>query len=205
MSGTKAIRASSVPGRGRRGGTSAIAGGNRYVTDALRLTMARLALSLDLSPVLVASPSLATPLRVLLGVVAGVFATLAMDLVMARIDEGSTPPRVASGVLTETRPDNAPRRLAAVVHYVAGALSGPLYVWLLLVAEALVGPGFLAALTATVLFYPLMVGFFVLVVLPRSRGTSRERRLTIARAWALEAAAYLAVLVPLVVATSIVV
>ena len=70
--------------------------------------MARLALSLDLSPVLVASPSLATPLRVLLGVVAGVLATLAMDLVMARIDEGSTPPRVASGVLTETRPDSAP-------------------------------------------------------------------------------------------------
>jgi hypothetical protein len=154
---------------------------------------------------LVASPSLAIALRILLGVLAGALATLAMDVVMARIEEGETPPRVASGVLTDIRPDDAPPRLASVVHYVAGALSGPLFVWVLLVAEGLLGPGLPAALAATVAFYPSMIGFFVAVVLPRSRGVSRERRRAIGRAWALEAAAYLAVLVPLVVATSVVV
>jgi len=44
---------------------------------------------------------------------------------------------VASGVLTGTHPDEAPRRLAAVVHCVAGLLTGPPFVWLLLVAEGL--------------------------------------------------------------------
>jgi hypothetical protein len=160
--------------------------------------------SLPLVASVPASSSLAIALRIFLAVLAGALATLAMDVVMARIEKGKTPPRVASGVLTETRPDEAPRRLAAVVHYVAGALSGPLYAWVLLLAEGLLGPGLPAALAATVVFYPLMVGFFVFVVLPRSRGVSRERRRAIGRAWALEAAAYLAVLVPLVVASVVV-
>ncbi|PSP75222.1 hypothetical protein BRC86_04025 [Halobacteriales archaeon QS_3_64_16] len=151
------------------------------------------------------SPSLAIALRLLLGVLAGALATLAMDALMARIEEGGTPPRVASGVLTETRPDEAPRRLASAVHYVAGALSGPLFVWILLVAEGLLGAGPLAVFVAVLAFYPLMVGFFVAIVLQRSRGVSWERRRAIGRAWALEAALYLAVLVPLVVLTSVVV
>ena len=151
------------------------------------------------------APSLPIAARIFLAVLAGALATLAMDLVMARVGEGETPPRVASGVLTETRVDDAPRRLAAVVHYVAGALSGPLFLWLLLVAEGLLGTGLVAALAATIAFYPLMVGFFVLVVLPRSQGTSRERRLAIGRAWAIDAAGYLVVLVPLVIAASVVV
>jgi hypothetical protein len=128
-----------------------------------------------------------------------------MDLVMARIEEGATPPRVASGVLTETRPDDAPRRLARVVHYVAGALSGPLFVWMLLVAEGFLGFGLPAVVSTTVLFYPLMVGFFVGVVLPRSRGLSQQRQRAVGRAWTLSAAAYLVVLVPLVAATALVV
>lgn len=145
---------------------------------------------------------LAIALRILLAVVAGVLATLAMDLVMDRVEEGETPPRVASGVLTETRPDVAPRRLATAVHYVAGALSGPLYLWVLLIAEGLLGAGLPAWIAATVVFYPLMVGFFVGIVLPRSRGLRSARRRVVARAWALEAAAYLLVLAPLVLATS---
>jgi len=64
----------------------------------------------------------AVPLRFLLGAVAGILATLSMDLVMTRLPEGDTPPFVASGVLTATRPRSAPGRLAAVVHYLAGGL-----------------------------------------------------------------------------------
>ncbi|WP_435064800.1 hypothetical protein [Halobaculum sp. EA56] len=138
------------------------------------------------------------PALFLAGVVAGVVATLAMDLVMARIDEGETPPRVASGVLTDTHPDDSPRRLATVVHYVAGTLTGPLYVWLLLAVGSVLGVGWVAAGVAGVLLYPLMVGFFALVVLPRSRGLARQRLRRIRRAWAVEAVAYLLVLVPLV-------
>ncbi|SDM07453.1 hypothetical protein SAMN04487949_0741 [Halogranum gelatinilyticum] len=145
-----------------------------------------------------ATASLSVPALILAGIAAAVVATLAMDAVMARIDEGETPPYIASGVLTETHPDDAPDRLASVVHYVAGALTGPLFVWLVLVAQALVGPGALAVVAATVVCYPLMVGFFALVVLPRSQGLARQRLRAIRRAWTVEAAVYLLVLAPLV-------
>lgn len=120
-----------------------------------------------MEPLLVTDPSI--PLRFLLGGVAGVLATLFMDAVMARLPEGETSPFVASGVLTDTPPRNAPGRLAAVVHYVAGGLTGPLFIWLL----------------------------FAVVVLPRSLAPS-GRVGRIRRDWALSAAAYLLVLVPVV-------
>jgi hypothetical protein len=85
-----------------------------------------------------------------------------------------------------------------VVHYVAGTLTGPLFVWLYLVATGVLGDGALAIAAAAVVCYPLMVGFFVLVVLPRSRGLARQRLSRIRRAWSIEAAVYLLVLAPLV-------
>ncbi|SDY03492.1 hypothetical protein [Halobellus clavatus] len=143
-----------------------------------------------------ASPSV--PLLFLLGIGAGVVATLAMDVVMARLDEGETPPQIASGVLTGTDPDRAPARLASVVHYVAGMLTGPLFVWLVLTASVLLGSGPTAVVAAVAVCYPLMVGFFALVVLPRSQGLSRQRLSAIRRAWSIEAAVYLLVLAPIV-------
>ncbi|MDS0222780.1 hypothetical protein NDI54_15645 [Haloarcula sp. S1AR25-5A] len=142
--------------------------------------------------------TLTVPLRFVVGVAAGVVATVAMDLVMARLPEGETPPFVAAGVLTDTVPADAPNRLASVVHYVAGWLTGPLFVWMLLTSEGLLGGQSIiaTALAATVL-YVLMVGFFVFVVLPRSRLAS-ARVAAIRRDWAISAAAYLLVLVPLV-------
>ena len=134
----------------------------------------------------------------LVGLIGGVVATLAMDFVMARIDEGATPPKIASGVLTESHPDVAPRRLASVVHYVAGALTGPLFVWLTLVSTGVLGTGVVAVVLAAVVCYPLMVGFFALVVLPRAKGMSRQRLQSIRRAWSVEAAVYLVVLAPVV-------
>ena len=138
------------------------------------------------------------PALFLVGIAAGVVATLAMDVVMARLDEGGTPPQIASGVLTDTDPDRAPERLASAVHYVAGTLTGPLFVWLYLVAAGFLGGGALATVAAAAVCYPLMVGFFAVVVLPRSRGLARQRLSKIRRAWSVEAAVYLLVLAPLV-------
>jgi hypothetical protein len=154
---------------------------------------------MDLAP-LVTTPTV--PLRFVVGVVAAVVATLVMDVVMARLPEGETPPSIASGVLTETHPDAAPARLASVVHYLAGGLTGPLFVWFLLATEGLLGgPSLLSLSLAAVVLYVLMVGFFVVVVLPRSQ-VAAQRLGAIRRDWALSAAAYLLVLVPVVAAGS---
>ncbi|PSP39273.1 hypothetical protein BRC63_07390 [Halobacteriales archaeon QH_10_70_21] len=145
---------------------------------------------------------LVVPLRFALGLAAAVPAVLFMDAVMARLPEGETPPQVASGVLTGTSPDEAPRRLAAVVHYVAGLLTGPLFVWLLLVAEGLLGAGIVATAVADLALFVLMVGFFVFVVLPRSR-LEPGRAGAVRRDWVTAVAAYLLVVVPVVHAGSL--
>ena len=142
--------------------------------------------------------TLTVSLRFVVGVAAGVVATIAMDLMMARLPEGETPPFIASGVLTDSVPGDAPGRLANVIHYIAGWLTGPLFVWMLLTSEGLVGgQSLLATVVAAAVLYALMVGFFALVVLPRSRLPS-ARIADIRRDWAISAAAYLLVLVPLV-------
>ena len=134
-----------------------------------------------------------------IGLLAAVVALLVMDQVMARLPEGSTPPRVAAGVLTGTRPDDAPARLAAFAHYGAGMGTGLLFVYFSLVAEWLFGGGSVVSVAATTLVvYVLMVAFFLLVPLPRARGLRGPRRRGTARDWAIAAAVYLAVLVPVV-------
>ncbi|SEN40486.1 hypothetical protein SAMN05216388_100332 [Halorientalis persicus] len=147
---------------------------------------------------LVATPSFAVPLRLVVGVVAGTIATFAMDGVMTRLPEGMTPPLVAAGVLTDRRPGDAHPRLAAVAHYLAGGASGPLYVTLLLFGEALLGVSVSTYLFTAAVMYLAMVGFFTVVVLPQARGLGRSRIERIRLDWALSAAAYLAILVPLV-------
>jgi len=141
--------------------------------------------------------TLAVPILFAVGVGAGIVATLVMDLVMARLPEGTTPMYIAAGVLTDRPPGEAPGRLAAVVHYVAGLLTGPLFVWLLLASDGLLGRSVVSTLAATGVLLVLMIGFFAIIVLPRSRVD--DRRLgAIRRDWSLSAAAYLVVLVPLV-------
>ncbi|SDJ57658.1 hypothetical protein SAMN05216226_105142 [Halovenus aranensis] len=141
---------------------------------------------------------LSVSLLFFLGVGAGVVATLAMDLVMPRLPEGRTPPTIAAGVLTGSRPDSAPARLGTVVHYLAGILTGPLFVWLLLVSEGVFGElSVLAVVLAGAVLYVLMVAFFAVVVLPQSLVAS-SRVGAIRRDWALCALTYLLVLVPLV-------
>ncbi|WP_336325543.1 hypothetical protein [Halovenus sp. HT40] len=134
-----------------------------------------------------------------IGLVGGVLATLAMDLIMTRLPEGETPPGVAAGVLTKTHPDKAPDRLGTVAHYLAGVGTGLLFVWLSLATEALAsGSSVLTTVVTGVVLYVLMVGFFVLVPLPRAPGLSSDRRRTTGRDWAIMAAGYLLVLVPAV-------
>ena len=137
-------------------------------------------------------------IRFPIGLVAAAVAVLVMDLVMARLPEGTTPPRVAAGVLTETIVDDAPARLASVAHYLAGFGTGLLFVYFSLVAEWLLGGASLSSVAVTtLLLYVLMVGFFVAVPLPRAPGVDAARRSTIGRDWAIAAAGYLAVLVPI--------
>jgi hypothetical protein len=100
-----------------------------------------------------------------IGVLSGIVATLGMDVVMERVSEGETAPRVASGVLTGTHPDESPERLSRFVHYFAGAGSGALYAYILLAASyAQAGAAARLAIGAAVL-YVGMVGFFVAVPL----------------------------------------
>lgn len=145
----------------------------------------------------VAAP--APVLRFPIGLVGGVLATLGMDLIMTQLPEGKTPPGVAAGVLTEMHPDQAPERLATVAHYLAGFGTGLLFVWLSLATEALAdGPSVLTAVATGILLYVLMVGFFLVVPLPRAPGLSSSRRRTTGRDWAIMAAGYLLVLAPVV-------
>jgi len=145
--------------------------------------------------------TLSVPILFAVGVGAGIVSTLVMDVVMARLPEGETPMYIAAGVLTDRPPEEAPGRLAAVVHYVAGLLTGPLFVWLLLASEGLLGASAVSTVAAAVVLLVLMIGFFAVVVLPRSR-VDAGRLGTIRRDWAVAAAAYLVVLVPLVAAAS---
>jgi hypothetical protein len=144
--------------------------------------------------------TLTVPLRFVVGLLAAAFAVLAMDLVMPRLTDGEFPPMVAAGVLSGRKPTDAPDGVADAVHYAAGLLTGPLFVWLSLVFEGLLGGGsVVTVLLSTVLLYAVMVAFFVLVVLPRSR-VADLRVHRIRRAWAIEAAVYVVVLVALTTA-----
>ncbi|MFC7185735.1 hypothetical protein [Halorubrum yunnanense] len=134
-----------------------------------------------------------------LGPVVGLLATLAMDRVMPRLPEGATAPDVAAGVLTDTRVDDAPERLATRVHYVAGGGSGLLFVGLVSAVQIGLGAGVsLAIAVASPVMFALMVGFFALVPLPRAQGLPRQRLSPIRRDWAVSAAAYVVVAAVLV-------
>ena len=122
---------------------------------------------------------------------------IVMDLIMARLPEGTTSPKVAAAVLTRTPLDDASARLASVAHYLAGGGTGLLFVYLSLLAEWLLGgASALSVAGTTVTLYVLMVAFFVAVPLPRAPGVGGSQRSVIARDWAISAAGYLAVLAP---------
>ena len=142
------------------------------------------------------SPVISFPI----GLFAAGIAVLGMNLLMKRTTEGMTPPYVAASVLTGQPVDVAPSRLASVVHYLAGLGTGLLFIYFLLVAERLAGVLSAVIVTGTtVRLYILMVAFFVIIPLPRATGLDATRRSQTGVAWAIAAAGYLVVLVPVVV------
>lgn len=148
--------------------------------------------------------SVSAVLRFPVGLVATVVAVLVMDVLMARVPEGATPPYVAASVLTQSPVDEAPDRLASVAHYLAGFGTGLLFVYACLAAEWLAGKSSLLTVgAATLLLYVLMVAFFVVVPLPRAVGLEDSRRSAVGRGWAVVAAGYLAVLVPITVGATL--
>jgi hypothetical protein len=136
------------------------------------------------------------PARLLIGAGAGVVATLVMDRAMARLPEGTTPPAVAAGVLSDRPLSAAPERLAAVVHYVAGIGSGVLYVALstLLAAAGVVATGVPAFLAAAAVQLPVMIAFFAYLVVPAYGRVPTDRVARVRLDWALSAAVYVPVL-----------
>ena len=131
------------------------------------------------------------------GAILGLVATLAMDVVMGRLDEGEIIPRVAASVLTGVDPRDVTGRCANAVHYLAGAVSGVLFLallelgwWLLDIEVGALGlGGLLALLASSLVLYGWLVGFFAVVVLPRYEvGMARQRLRTVRRTWAVLAA-----------------
>ena len=139
--------------------------------------------------------------RLLLGGAAGLLATLVMDLAMRRLPEGTTPPFVAAGVLSDESLSAASGRLATAVHYLAGTASGLVFVTLALAAESLLGlspiPSFVAA---AILQLPVTVAFFSYLVVPVYGRVPADRVARVRRDWTVSATVYVAALTVLVAA-----
>lgn len=104
---------------------------------------------------------------------------------------------MAAGILTNKTPAAASSRLAIFIHYTAAILTGPLFVWLRLSSEAIVGPTPVHILLAIAALYTGMVGFFIGIVLPRADITSKRVH-GIRRDWAISATSYVVVTVVIV-------
>lgn len=140
------------------------------------------------------------------GAILGLVATLVMDVVMGRLEEGTTAPRVAASVLTGVNPRQVSERRENVVHYLAGLASGVLFLsllelgwWLLGISAGGFGiRGALVLVLSGVVLYGWLVVFFTVVVLPRYEGgMARQRLRRVRRDWALLAAVHVGSLVVL--------
>jgi len=123
------------------------------------------------------------------GAAVGLLGAVVMDVPMAALPEGFTPAFVAAGKLTGTDPDAVPDRTAYAVHHAAGVLAGVPFGLGVAVGEPLVGATWPAGLLAAFGVLCFLLGFFLLVVLPRTAfDAGRER--AVARAWVLSAFVY---------------
>lgn len=154
--------------------------------------------------------SLSVPSLALVGAVAGLLATLAMDVPMrALLAEGMTPPFVAAGALTGSDTADAPRRVALAVHYGSGTGAGLIFTALTVLVATVGAPGpsvagvpVLALAVAALLQLPVMVAFFSYFVLPRYGTVAPARIPQVRRDWLASAAVYVAsvaVLIPALV------
>ncbi|WP_435197145.1 hypothetical protein [Natronomonas sp. EA1] len=155
--------------------------------------------------------------RLLVNVVAGLFATIVMNIPMKTLREGQTPPFVAASALSGDDLPEVPSALASGIHYGAGMLGGVLYTLLVVGFEDVVpvpplafiegtglalGPHLLAGAVVLAFLY----GFFAYLVLPRfgQSAYAEERRDRVRADWLRSALVYvtaLLVLVPLLTVT----
>lgn len=151
--------------------------------------------------------------RVAVGAVAGLLATIIMNIPMQRRPEGSTPPFVAAGALTGQPLDEVDPTLASGIHYSTGVLGGVLFTLLALGFEAIlpftaalagVGLRLVPHLLATLVTYGFLVAFFGYVVFPLFGQAALERVDQVRADWVISAGVYvvaLAVWVVLLVAS----
>lgn len=137
--------------------------------------------------------------RLLVGLAAGLLATVVMNVPMKRLREGQTPPFVAARALTGDPLTSVSGGLASGLHYVTGALTGVLFTLAsvgfekVLPAEPqLTGLGlpvypYLAALVVTFLF---LFGLFAYVLLPAFGDSARDRAGRVRRNWGVSTAVY---------------
>jgi hypothetical protein len=164
-----------------------------------------------------AAPALGV--RVGLGALAGLLATVLMNLPMQRLPEGSTPPFVAAGALTGETLSEVASGVASLVHYAAGTLAGVGFVLFAEGIETLIrqqggAPGFDLVLAGTgLLLVPHLIAaaatfsvlfvFFAYVVLPLVGKDARSRGRRVRNDWAISATVYtvaLTVLLPILTA-----
>lgn len=149
--------------------------------------------------------------RLLVNVVAGLLATVVMNVPMKRLREGQTPPFVAASAITGDKLKEVPSLIASGIHYGAGMLAGVLYTLLVVGFEDVVppiefiggtglslGPHLLAGAVVLAFLY----GFFAYFVLPRfgQSANTEGRRDRVRSDWLRSALVYalaLLVLVPL--------
>lgn len=155
-----------------------------------------------------AAPALGV--RVGLGALAGLLATVLMNLPMQRLPEGSTPPFVAAGALTGEALSEVASGVASLAHYASGTLTGVGFVLFAEGIETLIlqrggAPGFDLVLGGTgLLLVPHLIAaaatfsvlfvFFGYIVLPLVGREARSRARRVRNDWAVSAAVYTAAL-----------
>lgn len=153
--------------------------------------------------------------RLLVNVVAGLFATVVMNIPMKGLREGQTPPFVAASAITGDELKDVPSLIASGIHYGAGMLGGVLYTLLVVGFEDVVPPlAFIDGtglalgphLAAALVVFAFLYGVFAYLVFPRFGQSAYEegRRQRVRKDWAISAVVYtvaLLILVPVVTVT----
>lgn len=155
--------------------------------------------------------------RLLVNLVAGLVATVVMNIPMKQLREGQTPPFVAASALSGDDLTDVPSVLASGIHYGAGMLGGVLFTLLVVAFEDVLpvppvafiegtglalGPHFLAG----ALVFAFVYAFFAYLVLPRFGGAAyaEGRRERVRTDWFRSTLVYataLVIVVPLVTVT----
>lgn len=145
----------------------------------------------------------------LVSFLAGLLATAVMNFPMHRVREGTAPPFVAAGLLTDQPVSDVSSGTAMSVHYGAGMLAGGLFAAFNVVLGDLLPadpflPGTQLSLAPYVGAGALLLAFlyvvFAFLVLPRATDWDAGKRRRVRNAWATSVTVYalaLLVLVPL--------